>query len=300
MRKAIIDLGTNTFNLLVAEVNNGDLNILHSEKRAVMLGMGGINEGIISDDAFDRGLVAINEFSEKAREFEVDTIVGIGTSALREAVNSRQFINEAERRSGIRIKIVHGLKEAKLIYTGVKECCEDLHDAIIMDIGGGSTELISCDSHDVIDMKSYNIGVSRMFQLLDAPKDFWPSDLEKIREFLKDETADTIHELKGSRLIGSSGTFETFYEMIHERDYISNGKAVQFDIDRLKAVIDWSINANWEQRKNHPHIVLMRRRMLPLAALKVKWIMDHLDIKEVWLSPYSLKEGTLLTNFEEI
>lgn len=296
MLKAIIDLGTNTFNLLVAEVEGDSIRIIHSEKRPVMLGMGGINAGLISDDAFDRGLVALDEFTQKARDFNAESIVGIGTSALREARNKDQFISEAKRIFNLDISVVHGLKEAHLIYQGVKACVDDLSDALIMDIGGGSTEFILCDKEGVKQMESYNIGVSRMFQLLNSPKDYTPDNLERVRRFIHEQTKSSIHQMESKRLIGSSGTFETFFEMIQKSEFLSDNKAVRFDLKDLKEVVDWSIHSSWSDRKNHPHIVVMRRRMLPLAALKVEWIMQRFDIDEVWISPYSLKEGALLTN----
>ena len=95
MRKAVIDLGTNTFNLLIAEVDGNRFNTIISTKIGVALGMGGILEHRISPEAFDRGMSALKEFKELCDEHEVKTIIAIGTSALRDASNGQEFRSRA-------------------------------------------------------------------------------------------------------------------------------------------------------------------------------------------------------------
>ena len=294
MRKAIIDLGTNTFNLLIGDISEAGLDIVHSQKIPVMLGMGGINEGRIAPDAYQRAMDALTVFKLEALSFKVDLIKGIATSAVRGASNGQQLVDEVFTTLGFQIDIVDGKREAELIFKGV-QLTKDIHeDAVIMDIGGGSTEFIHVSSSSVLEMTSLNIGVSRIYQNLNKPENYTAEEKSSILAFLEKE-ASTELNYNSNVLIGASGTFETFYEMIYEKNFVSDGKAVQLDWDKFIEVLNWSVHASLEDRNDHPWIVEMRKRMLPIGALKVKWIIERLGIREVWLSPYSLKEGAFIS-----
>ena len=119
MRAAVIDLGTNTFNLLVADVHSEGFDIVHNSKEGVALGMGGINEGWISEEAMERAFDAFEKFRKICDELQVESITGIGTSAVRDAQNKEEFLDELKKRFAIDVEIVDGLEEAKLIYQGV-------------------------------------------------------------------------------------------------------------------------------------------------------------------------------------
>src|SRR5690606_19125134 len=105
-KRAVLDLGTNTFHLLIAEVSENTMDFLYQETIAVKLGEGGINQGIITDTAFKRGIQAIEQFAEKINRYEVIEIRTAGTAALRSAVNGGTFIEEVKRRTGIAVKLV--------------------------------------------------------------------------------------------------------------------------------------------------------------------------------------------------
>ena len=142
MRVAVIDLGTNTFNLLVADVQAAGFDIIHNSKEGVALGMGGINEGFISEEAMERALHAFEKFKGICFDLDVAAITAIGTSAVRDAENKEEFLREIRKRFDLDVEIVDGLEEAKLIYQGVSWSYQFEKISLIMDIGGGSTEFI--------------------------------------------------------------------------------------------------------------------------------------------------------------
>jgi exopolyphosphatase/guanosine-5'-triphosphate,3'-diphosphate pyrophosphatase len=291
MRKAVIDLGTNTFSLLVADVVNDQLEVIHSERIPVLLGMGGINQGILAEDAFSRGIAALRSFRATCDELKVERIIGFGTSALRAASNSKEFTSKVELELGFEIRIITGMQEAQLIYEGVKWLYDFNDPAVIMDIGGGSTEFISADHNGLKEAISLDIGVSRIYQLLKKPVEYTDKDRETIRSAFEEES-NSLLKLKGPKiLIGASGSFETFYEMIFEKAYQPKPSLDDLPIDKLREAIDWSISANHTERENNQWIMPNRKSMLPIGALKVKWVMELLGIEKVYLSPYSLKEG---------
>jgi exopolyphosphatase / guanosine-5'-triphosphate,3'-diphosphate pyrophosphatase len=295
-RKAVIDLGTNTFNLLVADVGENGLKTIHTERIAVLIGMGGINSGIIADDAMQRAKNALALYCAKARELGAESILGFGTSALRDASNSSELLSYAASELQLTIHIISGMEEAALICNGVKWAYDFSSPAIVMDIGGGSTEFISAFESGPQKAISLNIGVSRIFQELNRPEDYSEKDVEYMQEFLNKNNSELL-ALKGPEiLIGASGTFETFYEMLFERKYGSPSELLELPLLELNDLLDWCIHASFEERKNHPWLIDIRKSMMPIAALKVKWVIDHLDIKRVFVSPYSLKEGALNWN----
>ena len=293
MRKAIIDLGTNTFNLLIGEVIDGKLSILHTEKEAVMLGMGGINEGYISPEAHERAFKTLTRFKKRANKFQVSSIKGFGTSAIRAASNGRQFVDDVRQNLGIEIGIITGEGEAKLIYQGVSLTHSLSEDSIIMDIGGGSTEFVLANNTGFLQMCSLDIGVSRIFQKIGQPENYSVTQINSIIRFFNEKKGAFFNEVKANVLIGASGSFETFYEIIYNQK-IDSEIASKIEFTKLLETLDWVINSTLDERMNNEWIVPLRKRMLPIAALKVKWTIEELGIKEVFVSPYSLKEGAFI------
>lgn len=293
MRKAVIDLGTNTFNLLIGEIKNGKLSVLHTEKEAVLLGMGGINEGCISPEAIKRAFDTLNRFKERAKEYQVSSIKGFGTSAIRAASNGRQFVDDVRRNLGIEIGIISGEGEAKLIYQGVKLTHTLTENTIIMDIGGGSTEFVLANKDGFQQMSSLDIGVSRVFQKLDQPENYSVAQINSILSFFNEKKDAFFNKVKANVLIGASGSFETFYEMIYNQK-IDSEIASKIELSKLLETLNWVISSTLDERMNNKWIVPLRKRMLPIAALKVKWTIEELGIKDVFVSPYSLKEGAFI------
>ena len=117
----VIDLGTNTFNLLIAEINENDYTVFYKKKLAVKLGEGGISKNFIAPEAFKRGIEALKNYKSILDTKSVTTYHAVATSAIRSASNGQFFITTAFKEVGIHIEIVDGNKEAELIYKGVKQ-----------------------------------------------------------------------------------------------------------------------------------------------------------------------------------
>ena len=293
MRVAVIDLGTNTFNLLIADVKDSGFSIVHNSKEGVALGMGGINEKRIAPEALKRALNAFELFSKICLEHQVATIRAIGTSAVRDATNSNELICEVFERYGIQIRIVDGLQEAQLIYDGVSWSYDFNEPSLIMDIGGGSTEFIRGHLGDELQFCSLDIGVSRVTQLFEFSDPFSFADQQFLWNWLEEKSTELDVFKSCSTLVGASGSFETFYEMVHEVPFPVGIEPIQINRKELDETLEWIIQSTFEERERHPYIIPIRRKMAPIAALKTKWILDKFDIQEIVISPYSLKEGAL-------
>ncbi len=293
MRKAVIDLGTNTFNLLIADVYEGGFDLVHTEKDGVALGMGGINDGFLSEEAFQRGQSTLQHFSEQCKQFGVQQIHAIGTAALRGAFNADDFIQEAHERFGLQIEIVSGLQEAELIYKGVNWSYDFTQPGVIMDIGGGSTEFIFADSKGVHDMISLNIGVSRIYQQFNCLDPLSAADIKNIENWLEERAEGFFEGKRSNLLIGASGSFETFYELVHLTAFPEKIKSVSVPFDETMKSLDDIISSTQAERDANPWIIPIRKKMAPIAAVKTRWIIRKLGIKEILISPCSLKEGVL-------
>lgn len=293
MRVAVIDLGTNTFNLLVADVHSEGFDIVHNSKEGVALGMGGINEGRISKEAMERAFHAFEVFTGICSGLAVESITAIGTSAVRDASNQDEFLGELKKRFGMDIEIVDGLEEAKLIYQGVSWSYQFEKSSLIMDIGGGSTEFIRIESGKELDFCSANIGVSRAVQLFSLEDPLSETNQQELIDWFEEHATGIRNFGPCEVLVGASGSFETFYEMVHEEAFPGMLENICIPREELMKTLDWIIGSTFEERENHPFIIPIRRRMAPIAALKTKWIIGKFDIREIVISPCSLKEGVL-------
>lgn len=299
---AIIDLGTNTFNLLIAEkVNSKQFKIVYSEKIPVKLGEGGINKGTIEPIPFERGINALNIYKKKIIEFEIETVAAFATSAIRSAHNGKIFVAKALEETGINIQIINGNREAELIYKGVKLAVNftDEH-ALIMDIGGGSTEFILTSQQGIVWKKSFDLGAAR---LLDKFKPSEPITKEEINN-LKTHLFNHLEELwqitklhKTTCLIGSSGSFDSFTEMVcakhKQKINLKETKNFKLEITEFEDLYSKILKSTREERMQIPGLVEMRVDMIVISSILTKLVLDELYLNKIIVSTYSLKEGVL-------
>lgn len=293
MNLAVIDLGTNTFNLLIAEVIDDNFEILQSAKEGVSIGMGGINKRVIAPDAFERGLACLANFKNKCDEFKVERIIAFGTSAIRDAENSNDFITAVKEATGIEIKVITGEIEAELIYKGVSWSYDFSEPAVIMDIGGGSTEFIFADKNGISNLVSLNIGLLRIFQEFTFSDPMTKEDIVTVKNWLDEKAGNYFEGKKEKILIGASGTFETFYEMVYNKDIKDEVAMIELPFERFIQVIEEIILSSEAQRDTNERIIAIRKKMAPIAAVKVQWIIEKLGVEKVYISTCSLKEGAL-------
>jgi exopolyphosphatase/guanosine-5'-triphosphate,3'-diphosphate pyrophosphatase len=291
----IIDVGTNTINLLIVSKKMSNFDILHKDRQGVGLGHGGINQGIITHSAFERGVECLKSYADVCKSYETTDVIAFGTSALRHANNANDFIKEVKSISNIDIKVITGDTEAELIYKGISLIYDFKLPALIMDIGGGSTEFIAANKNGIINKTSLEIGVSRIHQYFKFSNPFTKWDIYQIDNYLNEHISQKLDAFNFNTLIGSSGSFKTFYELAHQQTFNSNS-CESIHMDQFLKVIDMVIHSTLDERKSNPLIHPIRYEMLPIAAVKVKWIIDRLGIENINISPYSLKEGIIFSN----
>ena len=290
---AVIDIGTNTFNLLIASRSKNGLDILESHKIAVSLGMGGINEGILAVDAIQRALYAFENFQDILSNYPLVNPILIATSAVRDAKNSSEFIALVYERFTWEVTVVSGAKEAALIYNGVGLCYDFKERTMIMDIGGGSTEFIEANKDGVCSEVSLNIGVSRLYQGFSVNDPFSEADVMRIESFLEDSSNGFFDYIDIPVLLGSSGTFETFYELMYRKPFPKGNQIVELELLSFTSMLDELIYSSLAERNANEFIISIRKKMAPFAAVKTRWVLRKIKPKRILISPFSLKEGVL-------
>jgi len=304
MRISVIDLGTNTFNLLIVETTTeGGYKILYNNKLAVKLGKSGIDKKEIRPDAITRGLNALEKHLQTIGEFGSERTYAFATSAIRSARNGDQFVKMVRQRFNLEVEIINGDREAELIYYGVKQAvCLDAERVLILDIGGGSNEFIIADGERIFWKKSYPLGVARLLAKFKPSDPISIEEIEFISNYLEERLSDLFEEFKKhniTTLVGASGSFETIAAMIRANDaYFESetGKdpqSVAIDLFDFENLYQKLINSTLKDRKQMKGLEAMRLEMIVVATLVVKFILQKLKLRRLVQSNFALKEGVV-------
>ncbi len=305
MRKAVIDLGTNTFHLFIVEIDNRSLKTLYKEKIAVKIGQNGISKGKIAKDAVKRAIHTLEIFKTVIDQFEVTDVRGVATSAIRNAQNGKDVINKIAEKTGIHIDIISGDLEAELIFEGVKAAMKmSDENQLVMDIGGGSVEFIIGNQKEILWKRSFEIGAQRLLDKFHV-NDPIPADaVDEMFALLSTELSALEEALKHHKpmgLIGCSGTFDTLLEIYLKR--IRKERRLESTTFKLPIKDYHSIHRELlikdkSERLEIPGMVSMRVDMIVVASCLISFVIEHLDIKNITACTYALKEGLLFSKKE--
>jgi exopolyphosphatase / guanosine-5'-triphosphate,3'-diphosphate pyrophosphatase len=309
MRIAILDIGTNTFNLLIADITDQNTyEIKYKSKLPVKLAKGGMNERIIAEDAFERGMEALRFHYRSIRESKVDEIIAYATSAIRSSSNGEAFVKAVTESFGINIQVISGNREAELIYRGVAEAVKLTDEKVlIMDIGGGSTEFVVADKQRIYWKHSFELGIARQLERFRPGDPISDNEIIVIESFLESQLHAMFNELKPygiKTLIGSSGSFDSFANIISiKRNNLSTfPQSTGFEIKRKEFDVLYFelIKSNFAQRTAMEGLEAIRVEMIVLAAIFVNLIINKFGIVKIWQSEYAIKEGMLFETIDNI
>jgi len=302
---AIIDLGTNTFHLLIVAYDENDKHrVLHRERHAVMVGKGGINQGFISEDAQQRALDALAHFRDVINNYQVDHVAATATSAFRNAENGQHLADRIYQQTDISINIISGDREASYIFMGVKEAMPLQGRSLIMDIGGGSVEFIICDAERILWKESFEIGAQRLldqFKILDPISS---QNLEELTDFFDRKLSrltDAVTQFKPTTLVGASGTFDTLSDIYVIQENITttpHASELPLSYTFFQGILSELTQKNREGRLTIPGMAEMRVDMIVVASWLIQFVLDKYYIRDIRISAYALKEG-LLSSLEE-
>lgn len=300
---AVLDLGTNTFNLLIGEctAKGNEVKPLFMDRVPVKLGKEGFREGRIAEAAQERGVKAIEQHLASVHHWQCDEMIAIGTSGIRSASNGEEFLKKIRERTGLGPEIIDGEREAELIGEGVRAAVPlGREPALILDIGGGSSEFLIGDQESFFWKRSFDIGAARMLNEI-APSD--PIAAEEYRR-AKAVSLRMLEPLKSAldrypvkTLIGCSGSFETISDMAHHRFEEAEdpeGKpAVEVSLSHYRSIHEVLLRSTLEERKRMKGMAEMRAELIILGSILIETVIELTGIDRLYSSYYSLRVGAL-------
>lgn len=266
-----------------------------------------MKKGILTPDAQQRALAAMKRFKKVIDEYAVDHVRAIATSAMRNARNAPEVIQQIKDETAIDISVISGEEEAELIYRGVSGGMKlQKGNHLIMDIGGGSVEFIICDSERSLWKQSFEIGAQRLLDSFHCHDPIFPTEVVKLKSYLVKKLqplfkAATLHQ--PSKLIGSSGTFETLLEIYRLKNNAAtqlNATAHSLPLDQFKAIYYNMLLKSREECLKIPGLVEMRVDMIIVACTLIHLILEIFNISHIEVSVYSLKTGLFFNVVEAL
>lgn len=306
---AAIDIGTNSFHLVIAGVNdNGIVKVLTKDKEVVRLGKSSTDMKYISLDAMERAITALKRFKITCDSFNAE-IRAVATSATREALNKDEFINEANRRTGISIEVISGYEEARLIYLGVLQALDVFERRILLiDIGGGSTEFLIGEKGNVFYSNSIKLGAVRLTEKFFPDGKYTKENVENARLHVRSIINPIVRNLKNEKydlVIGTSGTITTMGSIIHSKN--SGEDVSQFNFNKFKYTAEdlydtvksiLALDSVSAIRKIEG-LDSDRADIISAGAIILEQIFKEIEIKQITLSSYALREGILFDTIDK-
>lgn len=298
MKVAVIDLGTNTCNLLIAEVEKQHFNILHQSKQLVKLGDNKIKSNRISSAATRRVINALWEQQKIIHKFQVEKIRLVATSAIRSAENKVEFLDEVGSRSGRLIRIVSGEKEAELIFKGVLLAFEELENpSVILDIGGGSNELIVVHKNKMLWKESQSTGMARVINQFSLSDPLKPDEVKKLHRFFGEKHQAAFRQCKEKAvktLIGCSGAFDTIADIT---DQINPGEKQrrhqEISLTDFYTLYEKITGSTHQQRLSMKGMDSVRVDLIVPAMVFIEQVIKENNISRIIQTDFALREGVL-------
>ena len=313
MRAAVLDLGTNVSNMILGEFTlQGECRIIKEYKCAAKLGAGGLSNGLIAPVAFETATAALEKIMGAIQEAGgADMIVPYATSAVRDAANGLEFAEQMNSRFGFRIRIIPGEREAELIFKGIMQSVQGLRgadgkfssgeNALMLDIGGGSNEFIITDGAEILWKRSFPIGMARMREKFNYPEPISADvigEFEKFNDGVLQELWEQVEKYRPAIFIGSSGSFDTFKDLIFNCGY-AELPSIELKMEDLAKLNDVLVASVASERLQMPGMSQIRVDYIVLASVFTQFILHKVQPKIVYQSSYSLKEGGLKEEFDK-
>ncbi len=296
IRLGVVDLGTLALRFEVYELSadGQTASITHAYRSMPKLGDQAYEVGAISKSAIAEIVSQFSHISNKARELKVTKLRAVGTSALRDTAGGIELVESVLQATGINIEIISGTEEARLTARGILSREPKLdNETILIDIGGGSTELSLCSARKVIRSISLNLGAERLNHLAKSLSHNNPHPIsEPLRTTLHKEIASQIQPIRSwpergstTTIVGSSGTARTFGRLAGNVSVISR--------DKVHQTLEILSNLSHEELIRFPGIEPSRASVTLFGGMILADSMDLLDAEKMQVTKFSLRHGLL-------
>ncbi len=299
---AAIDLGTNSVHLVVARAgHSGRFEVLTREKEMVRLGHGASDMKHLEPVAMERGIAALRRQREVAEAFGADTSA-VATSAVREAENRDEVLRRAREEAGVDIEVISGAEEARLIHLGVLQNLPVFDRRIlVIDIGGGSTELVVGQGREILGLRSLKLGSIRLTDRFFPDGKISDGAVDECRSYVAAFIAPTVRELVGHQpveVVASSGTAESVAALIAEAN--GPGHLSRFSVEDLDGMVGTLAEArSVKARRRIPGMDPRRADIIVAGAVVLRQVVRAFGLGDVQISEYALREGVLLDRWAE-
>lgn len=296
-RRAVIDLGTNTFHLLIADVSSaGVIREVYRERIFVKLASEGIST--IGEAPFERGIKALRRYRTLLDEYGVSDLQAIGTAALRTASNGAAFLRAARENSAIDITLISGDQEADYITEGVLLAVTAATERmLITDIGGGSTEFIIADKDGVYWRRSFPLGVSVLLKGFHFSDPISAAEVSALEVYLGaslEPLEAALKELPTHHLVGAAGTFDVLAERLRDPGAPQHPTSHQLDITGFPSLYERIVPATLSERLALDDVPEERADMIVVAMILLRFVLRLASIERITVSNYAMKEGVLV------
>jgi exopolyphosphatase / guanosine-5'-triphosphate,3'-diphosphate pyrophosphatase len=302
-----IDVGTNSIHMVVVRIVPAlpAFSIIAREKTTVRLGERCQKTGQLTEEAMQRAISALKRCQEISRSLNAEQILAVATSAVREASNGPDFLQRIEADLGLSINLISGVEEARRIYLGVLSALEfNSQPHIVIDIGGGSTELILGDGHDPRTLSSTKIGAVRLTNEYVSTDPISDREFQTLQAYIRGMLERPVDELRAHlkpgetpRLIGTSGTIETL-AMLHAREQVGMVpdplQGYSFSLRDLRQIVTRLQRMNSAERSQLPGINDRRAEIILAGALILQEAMTLLKTDTLTICERSLREGVIV------
>jgi exopolyphosphatase/guanosine-5'-triphosphate,3'-diphosphate pyrophosphatase len=301
MRLAAIDIGSNSIHMVIADVTaDGGIIVVERAKEMVRLARGVFTDGRISHESMDLGIRALRTFARLARARRAQRLRAVATSAVREARNGADFIRRAREETGIRAKIISGREEARLIYRAASHSLE-LHGSpyLLIDIGGGSVELVFVREGRPVWLESLPLGVARLTEQFLGTDPPTPKQRRRLKSRVAEELGHRLADVReaGTTLaVGTSGTIQTVLAMVRAArgDEVGRLHGAVASTKEISALRREVLAHNAAARLDLPGMDAKRVDLMPAAVLLVDSILRRAGVTELLGCTWALREGILL------
>jgi exopolyphosphatase/guanosine-5'-triphosphate,3'-diphosphate pyrophosphatase len=301
VRVAALDLGSNSFHLIIAEVHPGGFEPIIGEKEMLRLGDLVGRHGRIPDEAADAAVAVVRRFRQLADAAGVEEIVACATSALRRAANGGDVVDRIEAEAGVAVEVISGRREAELIFRAIRAgVLLEPAPALGFDLGGGSVEITLGDAAGLRYAASENLGVGTLTAAFVASDPLAKADRRRLRAHVVDTlgpVADAVVPHCPRLVVGSSGTFEDIARMAAIRAKRELPRSLnQFTFTRreFERVHDAVLSSTADERLRFDGLETRRVDLIPAGVVFLATAMELFGFDEMTISEWSLREGILL------
>ncbi len=298
MRVAAIDLGSNSFHMLIAEIRApSSFETVLQDKMMIQLGKTALVTGRLDPQAMEKGLRCLDEFRRMALARRVERTLAVATSAIREAENGEDFLRRAREESGLSVRLISGREEARLIHLAVTKHVElRTEKALLIDIGGGSVELTVGDAARMLYTTSARLGFLRLHGRFVGSDPMTKAEARALTAFLQESlrtVAGRIGRHRPKRAVGTSGSITTLLRLAQQRRSVPGGAQPGDTVsrDELREILEELVALPALDRARKFDLDPLRAEYLPTALLCLDAVLEAAGMQEITVCPAALREG---------